>query len=200
MLCGFLMVPRSAELGGGCTMTMIVHTDLGGSLPASILNHLSTNSPWRLVQRLRSIFAKDTSATAAVASNPSGEACVRRPGAESASVVALRSVVSRSISESAGTAAAVAAAAVAQDEQGRAVRGQGQASEGASGGGRGGERRREHSLSEGEGRVVDGMVGRVHSQHAAAAAAVVQAAAMDGGARGGTRAGREGVRSGVAVA
>ncbi len=56
MLCGFLMVPRAREAGGGCVITMIVHTDLGGNLPATILNSLSTSSPWRLVQRLRAAF------------------------------------------------------------------------------------------------------------------------------------------------
>ena len=56
MLCGFLMVPRAREAGGGCVITMIVHTDLGGNLPATILNRLSTSSPWRLVQRLRAAF------------------------------------------------------------------------------------------------------------------------------------------------
>ncbi|CAN0212542.1 unnamed protein product [Ectocarpus fasciculatus] len=50
------MVPRARESGGGCVITMIVHTDLGGNLPATILNRLSTSSPWRLVQRLRSAF------------------------------------------------------------------------------------------------------------------------------------------------
>lgn len=55
-LKGFLMVPRARESGGGCVITMIVHTDLGGNLPATILNRLSTSSPWRLVQRLRSAF------------------------------------------------------------------------------------------------------------------------------------------------
>ena len=39
-------------------MTMIVHTDLGGNLPAPILNRLSTSSPWRLVQRLSGVFQK----------------------------------------------------------------------------------------------------------------------------------------------
>lgn len=56
MLCGFLMVPRLAEAGGGCSITMIVHTDLGGQLPARVLNSLSTSSPWRLVQKLRGAF------------------------------------------------------------------------------------------------------------------------------------------------
>ena len=61
MLCGFLMVPRALEAGGGCTVTMIVHTDLGGNLPAPILNRLSTSSPWRLVQRLCGAFQKTDS-------------------------------------------------------------------------------------------------------------------------------------------
>lgn len=61
-------------------MTMIVHTDLGGSLPASILNHLSTNSPWRLVQRLRTIFEENapTPAAAPVASMVTAPAPVGR--------------------------------------------------------------------------------------------------------------------------
>ena len=59
MLCGFLMVPRPREAGGGCVVTMIVHTDLGGNLPATILNFLSTSSPWRLSQRLRAAFEPD---------------------------------------------------------------------------------------------------------------------------------------------
>lgn len=65
MLCGFLMVPRAADAGGGCTITMIVHTDLGGNLPAKILNFLSTSSPWRLVQRLRGNLNKPGAANAA---------------------------------------------------------------------------------------------------------------------------------------
>lgn len=72
MLCGFLMVPRPPEAGGGCTITMIVHTDLGGNLPAGILNHLSTSSPWRLVQKLRAVFKKGAS-TAAIAACQSPE-------------------------------------------------------------------------------------------------------------------------------
>ncbi|CAN0075651.1 unnamed protein product [Discosporangium mesarthrocarpum] len=52
MMCGFLMVPKP----GGCTLTMIVHIDLGGNLPAPILNMLSTSSPWRLLQRLKGKF------------------------------------------------------------------------------------------------------------------------------------------------
>lgn len=56
MLCGFIMVPRALDAGGGCTISMIVHTDLGGNLPATILNNLSTSSPWRLMQRLRAAF------------------------------------------------------------------------------------------------------------------------------------------------
>lgn len=73
MLCGFLMVPR-APAEGGCTITMIVHTDLGGNLPAGILNHLSTSSPWRLMQRLRAIFEREAAEKAAAAEEASRSA------------------------------------------------------------------------------------------------------------------------------
>lgn len=71
MLCGFLMVPRAPDSGDGCTITMIVHTDLGGNLPASLINMLSTSSPWRLMLRLRGAFrstdGRPTRAAAAAA-------------------------------------------------------------------------------------------------------------------------------------
>lgn len=72
MLCSFLMVPRAPDSGDSCTITMIVHTDLGGNLPASLINMLSTSSPWRLMLRLRGAFqstdGRPTRAAAAAAS------------------------------------------------------------------------------------------------------------------------------------
>jgi hypothetical protein len=54
MMCGFLMVPSS---GNGCTLTMVVHTELGGSLPASIINKISTGAPAQVSTKLQKIFS-----------------------------------------------------------------------------------------------------------------------------------------------
>ncbi|CAM9416510.1 unnamed protein product [Scytosiphon promiscuus] len=95
MLCGFLMVPRAREAGGGCVITMIVHTDLGGNLPATILNRLSTSSPWRLVQRLRAAFESNGRGP-----SPAQKAAAKAVKGDAAAVTA-----------AAGAAAAAAAAA-----------------------------------------------------------------------------------------
>lgn len=53
MMCGFLMVPCREPGASGCTLTVIVHTDLGGSLPAAILNKLSVNGPNEVTRKLQ---------------------------------------------------------------------------------------------------------------------------------------------------
>lgn len=49
MMCGFLMVPSPQ---GGCTLTMLVHTELGGNLPVAIVNKISIREPANVVAKL----------------------------------------------------------------------------------------------------------------------------------------------------
>ncbi|KAG5175365.1 hypothetical protein JKP88DRAFT_172390 [Tribonema minus] len=54
MMCGFLMVPAAPR---GCTLTMVVHTELGGNLPPAIVNKVSTGAPAVVSAKLQRIFA-----------------------------------------------------------------------------------------------------------------------------------------------
>ena len=85
MMCGFLVVPdvrpssssnssnsnsnsnsstnnsnqanNAAAECRSCTLTMVVHTELGGNLPVSIVNKISTGAPAMVSAKLQKIFA-----------------------------------------------------------------------------------------------------------------------------------------------
>jgi START domain len=44
---------------GGCKVTLAAHTELGGSLPASVINMLSTAAPVKILNRVRDITSAE---------------------------------------------------------------------------------------------------------------------------------------------
>jgi len=55
VIVGFLMVPLPVP-ESGCTLTMVVHTELGGNLPASIINRISIGAPEKVTRKIQKIF------------------------------------------------------------------------------------------------------------------------------------------------
>ena len=43
---------------GGCKVTLCAHTELGGSLPSSVINMLSTGAPYKIMESVRNILTK----------------------------------------------------------------------------------------------------------------------------------------------
>ena len=64
-ISGYHILPYSAENAavtnlkpGECQLTLTAHSDLGGSLPASIINMLSTQAPVKIMNVLSAILQK----------------------------------------------------------------------------------------------------------------------------------------------
>ncbi|KAF0684344.1 Aste57867_23657 [Aphanomyces stellatus] len=55
-LSGYVLQPLSES---ECQVTMIVHMNLGGSLPSFVINLLAVDAPIYLLQRLRELYAKN---------------------------------------------------------------------------------------------------------------------------------------------
>ena len=53
--------PMRVECGaaGGCRVTLTAHTELGGTLPASVINMLSTAAPMKILTAVGDIVAKE---------------------------------------------------------------------------------------------------------------------------------------------
>jgi hypothetical protein len=47
----------------GCKVTLTAHTDLGGDMPAWIINMLGAESPLKMLIKIRSIFEGDSGKT-----------------------------------------------------------------------------------------------------------------------------------------
>ena len=56
---GALLRPIESRLGGGTHVTFVTHCDAGGSIPAFVLNILSTGSPVRTLSRVCEISEKE---------------------------------------------------------------------------------------------------------------------------------------------
>jgi hypothetical protein len=46
---------------GGCKVTLTAHTELGGILPSSVINMLSTTAPMKILTAINAVTTKDAS-------------------------------------------------------------------------------------------------------------------------------------------
>lgn len=59
-ISGYMIVPLPA---GGLSVTLCLHTDLGGSLPAGIINMLATSAPIKMLTTINQIARQESSRT-----------------------------------------------------------------------------------------------------------------------------------------
>jgi hypothetical protein len=55
-ISGALIRPINPHHGGGCSVSLIGHSDLGGSLPSTIVNMLSVGLPVKMMKKIRTIL------------------------------------------------------------------------------------------------------------------------------------------------
>ena len=53
VVSGYKLTPRTQ---GGCDLCLIAHTELGGTLPVSIINMLSATAPFKMLTAMKEIL------------------------------------------------------------------------------------------------------------------------------------------------
>jgi hypothetical protein len=53
VVSGYKLVPK---LSGGCDLCLIAHTELGGTLPVSIINMLSATAPFKMLSAIAELL------------------------------------------------------------------------------------------------------------------------------------------------
>lgn len=58
-ISGYFIRPNTG-VGGGLSVTLCLHTDLGGSLPAGIINMLATSAPIKMLTTINQIARQES--------------------------------------------------------------------------------------------------------------------------------------------
>ena len=59
-ISGYHVVPMVDENGPGLSVTLCVHTDLGGTLPVGIINMLATSAPIKMLNTISQIARQES--------------------------------------------------------------------------------------------------------------------------------------------
>ena len=55
VVSGYRLIPRAQ---GGCDVCLIAHTELGGTLPVSIINMLSATAPFKMLSAIKELLKR----------------------------------------------------------------------------------------------------------------------------------------------